>query len=191
MRLIVDTETTGLPPRHQKRSGAIDPSQFLEWDNCRIVQIAWVVIDIEGTIIKKADYVIKPTFFIIPDESTAIHGISQEYANTHGVEIKKVLPEFIEDLDMCDTLIAHNIDFDYNVILAELFRYNIDRSTMKTINRYCTMRKGSMPNEKWKRLGELYKKYFGNAPTLIQHRAFNDVIMCKDIYMYQQSMTFL
>jgi DNA polymerase III subunit alpha len=191
MKIIVDTETTGLPPRYQNRSGCIDPSYFLEWDNCRIIQIAWIVIDIEGNIVKKADYIIKPSFFIIPDESTAIHGISQEYANKHGAEIKSVLPEFIKDLNMCDTLIAHNIDFDYNVILAELYRYNIDLCNMKTVYRYCTMRKGSKPHEKWQRLEELYKKYFGNAPTLTQHRALNDVIMCKDIYMYQRSMAIL
>ena len=191
MKLIVDTETTGLPPRHQNRSGCIDPYYFLEWDNCRIVQIAWVVMDVEGNIIKEVEYVIKPAFFIIPEESTAIHGISQEYANVHGAEIKQVLVEFIKDIHNCDTLIAHNIDFDYNVILAELFRYEMDPCNMKTIHRYCTMRKGSMPHEKWQRLEELYKKYFGSTPPLIQHRALNDVIMCRDIYIYQQSLAFL
>jgi DNA polymerase III epsilon subunit-like protein len=180
MKLFFDTETTGLPPR------GIDPYFFLEWSNCRIVQIAWIVIDVEGNIVKKADYIIKPAFFIIPDESTAIHGISQEMALTQGKDIKDVLREFIKDMSPCDTIIAHNIDFDYNVVLSELARAEIDPCNMKHVYRYCTMRKGSMPNEKWYKLGDLYKKYFGNAPTLTLHRALNDVIMCKDIYMYQQ-----
>jgi DNA polymerase-3 subunit alpha len=188
MKLVFDTETTGLPPRFQNQKGCIDPSYFLEWSNCRIVQIAWVVFDIEGTIVKKADYIIKPAFFIIPEESTAIHGISQEIALEQGVDIKDVLKEFIKDLSPCDTLIAHNIDFDYNVVLSELFRANIDPCNMKTVYKYCTMRKGSLPTEKWCKLGELYKKCFGNAPTLTLHRALNDVIMCKDIYIYQQML---
>lgn len=182
MQVIFDTETTGLPPRPH-----IDPYYFLEWSNCRIVQIAWIVIDIEGTIVKQVEYIIKPAFFIIPQESTAIHGISQEIANSCGKEIKDVLREFIKDLSTCDKLIAHNIDFDYNVVLSELFRADIDPCNMKTIYKHCTMRKGSLPNEKWCRLGELYKKYFGKAPTLTLHRALNDVIMCKEIYLYQMS----
>lgn len=183
MKLIFDTETTGLPPRPH-----IDPSYFLEWSNCRIVQIAWIVIDVEGTIVKKAEYIIKPAFYIIPEESTRIHGISQEIANREGCEIKDVLREFINDLSPCNELIAHNIDFDYNVVLSEIFRADMDPCNLKTVYRYCTMRKGSLPTEKWCKLGELYKKYFGSAPTLTLHRALNDVITCKDIYIYQQSL---
>lgn len=185
MKVIVDTETTGLPPRYANKAGFIDPSYFLEWSNCRIVQIAWIIIDIEGTVVKQADYIIKPAFYIIPEESTAIHGISQEIALTQGKDIKEVLSEFIQDISPCDTLIAHNIVFDYNVILSELFRGGIDPCNMKHIYTYCTMRKGSMPHEKWHKLGDLYKKYFGTAPNLVLHRALNDVLMCRDIYMYQ------
>jgi DNA polymerase-3 subunit alpha len=179
MKLIVDTETTGLPPRR------VDPINFIEWANCRIVQIAWVVIDVEGTIVKQADHIIKPCWFIIPDESTAIHGITQEFAHAQGKEIKDVLKEFIEDISRCDTLVAHNMDFDYNVIISEILRAGIDPCNMNHIYKYCTMRKGSLPNEKWQKLGELYKKYFGTESTLTLHRALNDVLMCKDIYMYQ------
>ena len=188
MKIIFDTETTGLPPRFQNKSGFVDPSYFLEWENCRIVQIAWIVMDIEGTIVKEANYIIKPAFFIIPEDSTAIHGISQEVANEHGKEIKDVLREFMKDLLTCDTLIAHNIEFDYNVVLAELFRASIKICNMKTVHKYCTMRKGSVPNGKWYKLGELYKKYYGTAPTLSLHNALNDVFICKDIYMYQLTL---
>lgn len=188
MKVIFDTETTGLPPRFQNKAGFIDPYHFLEWSSCRIVQIAWVIIDVEGVIVKQADYIIKPAFYIIPEESTAIHGISQEIALTQGKEIKDVLREFVKDIAPCDTLIAHNVDFDYNVVLSELFRADIDPCNMKYMYTYCTMRKGSMPREKWYKLVDLYKKYFGEAPTLQAHRAMNDVLMCKDIYMYQRSL---
>lgn len=186
MFLIVDTETTGLPPLNQRGKGYKSPVQFLDWNNCRIVQLAWIICDEDGKVCKERDFIIKPKYFIIPDEATKVHGISQEIAKQTGTRIEVVLEEFLKDVEQCQTLIGHNINFDYSVITAELARLAIPAEKFHQLARHCTMLAGcNSALEKWPKLEELYLKYFNKLPSLEQHRALNDVYLCKDIYFYQ------
>lgn len=189
MKVIFDTETTGLPPYAVGRKGYIPPVRFLEWNDCRVVQLAWMVIDSTNTIIKKRDCIIKPKYFEIPIESTKIHGISQETAKKHGIKIEVALEEFLQDIREASVLISHNIEFDYNVVLAEIYRAQYDPYYLQCIPKHCTMKCGSLPNEKWYKLGELYEKYFKQKPDLVQHRALNDVELCYKIYLHQTTKT--
>jgi len=107
MRLLIfDTETTGLPlsrtPARQRANN---------WPH--LVSIAWTIID-NNVIVKQRHYLIKPIYWTIPEESTKIHGITNYMANTNGAELDHVMTEFLaEDYD---AMVAHNIDFDENVI---------------------------------------------------------------------------
>lgn len=184
-KIVFDTETTGLPPYAVGRKGYIDPVRFLEWNDCRVVQIAWMVINDESQIISKKDYIIKPKYFMIPIESTKIHGISQEIAKERGVPIEFALQEFLQDLQEANLIISHNIDFDYSVVLAEIYRAHLDPYHLQCVPKHCTMKRGSLPNEKWSKLAELYEKYFNKKPELLQHRALNDVELCYEVYVYQ------
>lgn len=188
MILILDTETTGLAPLNQRGKGYKDPKFFLDWNDCRAVQIAWMICDDSGNTVKTQNFIIKPKYFIIPDESTAIHGISQEEAKLKGIKIEKVLEELISDLTKCDLLVGHNINFDYHVILAEMYRCNLINDTYNTVQKYCTMVNGSKADEKWFKLHELYKKYFNKDPEKALHRANNDVEICKEIYFHQKDI---
>jgi DNA polymerase III epsilon subunit-like protein len=188
MLLIIDTETTGKAPLNQKGKGYKDPINYLDWNDCRIVQIAWMVCDAIGGVKKSKEYVIHPKNFIIPEESTAIHGISQSYAMEYGYSIKIVLNDLLRDLEDCHLLVAHNLNFDYHVILAELYRAKIVNQTYLNIGKYCTMEHGSGKDEKWHKLHELYKKYFQTDPPKELHRALNDVDTCRAIYFYQQDI---
>lgn len=175
MKLIFDIETTGQPPYHS--GGLIHPLYFLEWNNCRIVCIAWLLIDCEGTTVKASDHIIKPKFFVIPEEATVGH----ETAVQTGVAIEIVLAEFLTDLEKCDMLIAHNIDVGYNVLIAEVYRMDSEIKKLKTTHKHCTMRHGSDPTEKSRRLDALYYKYYHDSPAAGRTR----VQICKDVYMYQ------
>lgn len=186
MILILDTETTGLPPLNQKGKGFKSPKNYEDWNDCRLVQLAWIICNDIGGIVKSVDYIIKPKYFIIPDEATTIHGISQALAKEKGTKVDVVLEELLADVKRCDVIVAHNINFDYHVILAEVLRLGWSIEDLEKKDLYCTMLAGCNPaTEKWPKIEELYEKYFGKKPEMEQHRAMNDVYLCRDLYFYQ------
>ena len=138
MRILVfDTETTGLP---KKRNQPLTDTK--NWPY--IVQISWVVYDVMESSIKTInDNIIKlPENVTVPEESTKIHGITNDMMLERGENIKKILKMFLMDCANCDLIVAHNIQFDENVISVESIR-NYGTNVMSQINtpRYCTMKK--------------------------------------------------
>jgi DNA polymerase III epsilon subunit-like protein len=132
--LIFDTETTGLPK-------ARDTSLIHKWPY--IVQLSYIIYDTElNEIIKIVDNVIKMKHdVVISNESINIHGITNEISNDIGIPIFNSLYELY--IDICniniDIVIAHNITFDYNMLIVELNRiiehtpYNIKQKQFTDI----------------------------------------------------------
>ena len=105
--LVLDTETTGLP---LSRSRALTTPDV--WPH--IVSMAWVILE-NNLIVKQCSYIVKPDGWEIPESASKIHGITTEIAERDGVSLGTVMGEFLtED---CDKMVAHNMDFDYNVIV--------------------------------------------------------------------------
>ena len=64
--LIFDTETTGLPNWHIK-----GPKWYKSWPY--IVQLSWILYNIDDNTYKKGDYIIKlPLKVTIPEESISL-----------------------------------------------------------------------------------------------------------------------
>jgi DNA polymerase-3 subunit epsilon len=121
MKLIIfDTETTGLP-----KSKIIDTISLKLWPY--IVQFSYIIYDTElNTILKIKDSIIKiPDTIIITKENSDIHGITNEISKEKGQDINLVIFEFIEDCNNSDLLIAHNMDFDINVLKVEILRQEL------------------------------------------------------------------
>ena len=158
--LFLDTETTGLPENYNAATTDIQ-----NWP--RLVQFSWIVTDNFQNILAKHNHIIKPNNYIIPDDSVAIHGITTEYAKTHGKDLTEVLFAFIEDLKKVKYIIGHNIDFDKKIIQAECFRTNtilpwnekISICTMKSAVNFCKIQ--NYYGYRYPKLQELYKKLFG------------------------------
>ena len=88
MYLFFDTETTGLPKKWQ--------APVTDTDNWpRLVQIAWVLSSVDGKELAKHESIIKPEGFLIPKESSAVHGITTEIAEAEGVDLETALDQFI------------------------------------------------------------------------------------------------
>lgn len=107
--LLFDTETTGLP---KSREPAIKGAN--NWPH--LVSIAWMIVDTEynfKTILSES-FIVKPQWEI-PVDSTNIHGISQARAEAEGIPLSTVIQKFLA-LDH-DIMIAHNMNFDYNVLV--------------------------------------------------------------------------
>ena len=171
--IFFDTETTGIP---ENWSAPI--SQSDNWP--RVVQLAWMLYDSEQRLIYKKSRIIKPDDFIIPSEATSVHGITTEYAQEHGMELKTVLEQFKEVASYADYIVAHNINYDANVLGAEFYRLD-KNNPLSDHQQICTMTSSTdycaIPGNygyKWPKLDELYymlfEEYFDNA-----HDALADV----------------
>lgn len=178
--LFFDTETTGVP-----RNYKAPVSDSSNWP--RLVQLGWIVTDSEGHETKSNNYIIRPDGFTIPADVAKLHGITTERALAEGVSLLGVLEEFVEDLESVRNIVGHNIEFDKNIIAAELYRnsmpyhFNQWRSycTMHASTNFCAIR--GPYGFKWPRLVELYKKLFGYTFD-DAHNAFADITATKECF---------
>ena len=119
MYLIFDTETTGLPKNFKAPLTDSD-----NWPRC--VQLAWQVHDEMGKLIEVKNFIIKPEGYDIPYNAAKIHGITTERAEKTGQDLKFVLDEFNKSLAQVKFVVGHNINFDVNIVGAELHRTGQD-----------------------------------------------------------------
>ena len=133
MKVIVfDTETTGLPKKVIKSpttsieegNGPYAVVQETETIWPYIVQFSYVIYDTTiHAVLKISDNVIKlPSDVVIPQECIDIHGITNEMSAKRGVNIDIVLNKFMADVQLVDKVVAHNMNFDFNMIKAEVYR---------------------------------------------------------------------
>ena len=113
--LVFDTETNGLP----KDMRAIpNVGNFQDWP--KIIQLSYMLYDTDANkIILCHNYIIRVPN--ISPESTKIHGITNERSERDGIHIKDALNLFIENMKKADMVVAHNVEFDQKVILAEMY----------------------------------------------------------------------
>ena len=170
--LVFDVETTGLP---KKRNASI-----FELDNWPyIVQFSWMIYDIsENKITSVQDFVIRlPDNVTIPEDSIKIHGITNEMSR-NGYDIKNILYIFMNYVKRVDIVVAHNIEFDKNVVSVETVR-NFGTNMWDGIKtpEYCIMKKCTSKYSRWLRLESLHEKMFNYKPRGT-HNSLNDIFIC-------------
>lgn len=187
--LIFDTETTGLP--------RIRIPAMLESNNWpHIVSISWVILNSESNKIEKQkNYIVKPLNWIILEDSIKIHGITNEKAHQEGSNLSTVIGEFLAE--KYDILVAHNLEFDLNV-LYNAIRWDLDLPfTALNKKSYCTMDlsrdicklKGSFGLYKYPKLSELYEYTFKKPPTSSSlHNSLYDTLILTEIVQSCQEL---
>jgi len=183
--IAFDVETTGLIPKSCE--SAILP---------HIIQLSFIVFDTRlSKVVRVADFyiLIDPTLVTISQEITKLTGITHEMcstANPRAIPIEAALREFYEEFIKCDCYVAHNLNFDREMITIEIQRamrseaYLMDISGIRTqcplwtvifdpiyerehgIKNHCTMMagKGICKIKMQSRTGELYYK----SPKLVE-----------------------
>jgi len=163
MYLIFDTETTGIP--HNKTAPITDLDN---WP--RLVQLAWQLHDGRGKLLSQHSYIIKPEGFDIPFKAEQVHGISTQRAMQEGHDLKKILGLLEKDLANTQVLVGHNIEFDINIIGAELIRSSLPTENFLALQKvdtglvsieFCQLQGGIGGRLKMPRLNELHEKLFG------------------------------
>lgn len=160
MYLFFDTETTGLPLRWNAPVTDVD-----NWP--RLVQLAWMMYDMQGNLLESKDVIVRPEGFAIPPDAARVHGITTVMAREKGHPLEEVMEEFAGKVDVAGVLVGHNIAFDECIVGAEFERLRMMTSlflkpkfcTMKSSAAYCKLpgKKGY----KAPRLSELHRVLFG------------------------------
>jgi DNA polymerase III epsilon subunit-like protein len=138
--LVLDTETSGLPQTK------ILSQELLElWPY--IVQFSYLIYDTNTSIvIKIKDYILNiPEDIIMSEEVVQIHGISNAMSQNSVVLFANIVDEFFEDLKSADVILGHNLNFDLNVIQAELMRENEKEKEKEKENKRRSRRLQSLP----------------------------------------------
>ncbi len=180
MYFFFDTETTGVP-----RNYRAPVSDLANWP--RLVQLAWVLADVDGREIDRAEYIVKPDGFTIPESVVKIHGITTRMALAKGLDLRCVLNCVRPVIERASVLVAHNVEFDQNILGAEFLRSAIPNPLLRKRS-ICTMKETSgfcrLPGPygyKWPRLQELYVRLFDER-FATAHNALADVQACARCY---------
>lgn len=208
--LVFDVETTGLIPR--KTPNDTTPLPITEYPH--IIQFSHTLYDTFTNAMECSSdsYIRIPDNVVISEFVTNLTGISLEDCYTKGRDIVDVLIEFSTVYKKTNVLVAHNIDFDSNMIMIEvqrnkeellkrapecfmLFNHMFERTN--NIERYCTMLKGinicnikiesitegKPPRKKWPKLFELYEHLFDGEKVEGLHNSMVDVETCLKCYL--------
>lgn len=203
--LLFDVETTGLPPN---RKPVTAESDVTNWPY--ITQLSAVLYDTEQhTIVQHLNYFVKlPTGVEIPEVVTRITGIDNATCNEYGRPIIDVLQSFYELYSICDGIVAHNYDFDSNMIKAEIIRnrdilpYYCGSMFFETKdkNLLCTMLdnvakckiwcfnpKNNSRYIKFPKLAEVYQTIFMVDPNQYGlHNSMVDTLVCLRIFLFTE-----
>lgn len=184
--LVFDTETTGLPKKHQHED--MQP---------HVVQLAAKLFDSGKHIVHELNHIIKPDGWVIPQESTDVHGISMEKADKYGLSRRSVLAMFSNIVKKADILVAHNAPFDLQMLNLQYKREGIP-SPLIGKEVYCTVANsvnivrlpatermkdyGYGDSYKNPNLQELHTFLFGWWDESKAHDAMYDVAACTRCY---------
>lgn len=180
MELVIDTETTGLTSL-----SFVTERNYKKWP--RLVQIAWGLIRQDHIEIQN-DTIIRPNGFIIPNDITRIHQITQQRALKEGKDLRPLLATLNKAMETADTIIAHNLNFDLGILQSEAMRLDLRLDFPN--KRQCTafmgqayMRKQQkMRLSNFPRLEQIHEILFSKRYAS-KHDARSDVIACADVYL--------
>jgi DNA polymerase-3 subunit epsilon len=185
--LFFDTETTGIPDWKTPSDGPDQP---------HIVQLAAELVDTETReVIGSMDVIVKPDGWTIPEEMTAIHGISQEHAMEVGIPERDAIAMLLELRSKANLRVAHNRTFDDRIVRIGLKRFfdqpNSDETALQPSDSwkegegYCTCNSSrklcALPKNKLPSLAEAHRILVG-AELEGAHNAMNDTRGCKSVY---------
>jgi DNA polymerase-3 subunit alpha len=138
--MIFDTETNGLPITRYYGHFPVY-TDLNSYDNARVVQVSYVITDRDYNKLEESDTIIRRDNFEITNHQ--FHGITEAISENKGISFISFATAFGHALDLVDTIIAHNINFDFNVLCAEFYRYNLPELIQKMESKLqiCTMKR--------------------------------------------------
>jgi len=197
-----------------KRENSMWSTLLTKWPH--IIQLAYILYDTENPAAKTKifnKYIDIEEDVKISEESLAIHHISkdkiQKMESKDRSKIQDALKEFLEDVQIADVVVGHNVAFDRKMIVSELLRLTKEKPnkdfddeniiemmtnkkfkcTQEITRPLCKLKSKKGPNKKeyykykTPKLIEAYEHFFGCIPKLeLLHDALIDAIICLRVY---------
>jgi len=196
--LIFDTETNGKIPKQYQSNDELP----------HILQLSYVIYNVVTNRVEEVfdTYIKVKSNVEIPQETIDINGVTREICEEKGIHIIKALCHFYNAFISCDCVVAHNYEFDSQMINTEIERNltmiekyapyckNIFNPSMGVYS-YCTMKvkksaeicndvrvKRGDKTIGWPKLIELYQCLFQETPENL-HNSIVDVLVCMRCYL--------
>jgi len=136
----------------------------------RLIHLSWIILDKDLKPIEDQDYLIKPEGFSVDPTIAKRAQIDEDDISKKSESLEKVLMAFDESLKKAYYVLAHNLNFNENVLAAEYLRKSINHSLFRKL-RYCLMQESTffckLPSKtggyKWPTLSELHTIIFQKA----------------------------
>lgn len=141
--------------------------------NFYIVQISWICLDTDTGISEENDYILSVPIHITNSD---IHGVNDE-KSSNGYKFSEIMGIFMSDVDDCDLLVGHNLNFDINCVEIELYRQDKfdEIDTLFSKPYFDTMHESvGILSNRYAKLSDLYFYYF-NKKFEHAHNAIHDV----------------
>lgn len=184
--VVFDTETSGFPNWSKPDS---DPAQP------HLVQLAVVVADGDGVMVKWDTIVKCPFSATIAPGAEAVHGISADRSRREGIDLKEAIAKFDGYVQMADRVVCHNAKFDFKIMGAAYYRAGVPISMLITLPRVCTMLTAtpvlkihSNRGYKWPKLQEVYKTLVDEKGFDAAHSADADTFACWEVLCALEKM---
>jgi len=186
MILFFDTETTGFTRPNKPADHPDQP---------HLTQIAAQLVRPDNTTFMEFSFVVNAGV-PIPKQASDVHGITNEIAEVFGVSQETAVDFFLKLYGHADKVVAHNCNFDKQVMASAIARRMQGAAFDFTTPFYCTMKNATdivkaPPTPKmlaagrahWKspNLGECIQHFFGEELSGA-HDAMVDVQACRRVY---------
>jgi DNA polymerase-3 subunit epsilon len=178
--IFFDVETTGL----------IDfKADLLAPHQPRIVQLAAILTEADGTVVDEMNVLIKPDGWTMPEEVIKIHGITTERCEAEGIPMPEALARFNGMKARRSARAAFNISFDKRLLAREAGAYGIEHNSegiesfcvMQMAKPLCKIPAAGKKGMKAPNLREAYNHFFGQKFEG-GHDAMADVLAAKAIF---------
>lgn len=184
--LVLDTETTGLP----KKSGRHYVKPTLEtihtaYAGARMLSLAYSVIDSASNILVEKSFLVRDYGIIIPPKIEELTGITKNMiqCETSTTLLRDILTELSEDAKNIDLIVAHNVQFDLNIVASELYHEGMTKEAERWMKceTYCTCK-----NSGYRKLKDCIEHDL-QEEAISLHSALHDMRYCRKLYLHQRS----
>lgn len=136
----------------------------------RMIHISWIVLDENFKPLQDYNCLIKPEGYELTKEICKRCKIEFDEVQKKGHDLKDVLAQFSESVDAADYIFAHNLNYNENIVGAEMIRNRISHRLFSS-ERYCLMQESTyyckIPAKgggyKWPTILEMHSMMFNQA----------------------------